>query len=55
MNYIHANPVKHGFVDSGLNWSASSIHQFEDDPGIDLLRDLWTKYPVGRMGSGWDD
>jgi putative transposase len=55
LNYIHANPVKHGLVSSGLEWSVSSIHQFEDDLGIELLRDLWTKYPVGTMGSGWDD
>jgi len=55
LNYIHANPVKHMYVESGLDWSASSIHEFESELGVDMLRDLWTKYPVGTMGSGWDD
>jgi putative transposase len=55
LNYIHANPVKHKLADSGLDWSASSIHEFEAELGIELLRDLWTKYPVGTMGDGWDD
>jgi putative transposase len=55
LNYIHANPVKHGLVESGIEWAASSIHQFGSDLGIATLRDLWKKYPVGNMGNGWDD
>jgi putative transposase len=55
LNYIHANPVKHGFVRSGLDWAASSVHQFESDLGIQALRDLWRRYPVGDMGKDWDD
>jgi putative transposase len=55
LNYIHANPVKHGYVKSGLDWAASSIHQFESDLGIAALHGLWKKYPVGNLGSGWDD
>jgi putative transposase len=55
LNYIHANPVKHGHVKSGLDWVTSSVHQFESELGIATLRDLWKKYPVGEMGRGWDD
>jgi putative transposase len=55
LNYIHANPVKHKLVESALDWATSSIHDYESDLGLELLRDLWTKYPVGTMGSGWDD
>jgi putative transposase len=55
LNYIHANPVKHGLVEWGLDWTASSIHQFESELGIQILRDLWKQYPVGTMGNGWDD
>ena len=27
MNYIHFNPVKHGFVDDPFQWTHSSIHK----------------------------
>jgi len=27
INYIHYNPVKHGYVEKAVNWPYSSIHQ----------------------------
>lgn len=27
-NYIHFNPVKHGFVNKPVDWEWSSIHRF---------------------------
>jgi len=28
MDYIHYNPVKHGYVDSAVDWEYSSIHRY---------------------------
>jgi len=28
LNYIHYNPVKHGYVQSAADWPYSSIHRF---------------------------
>ncbi len=28
VNYIHFNPVKHGYVDKPSNWKYSSIHSY---------------------------
>jgi len=28
LNYIHYNPVKHGYVDSVRNWEWSSFHRY---------------------------
>jgi len=44
IDYIHYNPVKHGYVDSPLAWSHSSIHEFirggqNNDDGIDEIKD----------------
>ena len=30
LNYIHYNPVKHGYVDKPFNWPYSSIHKYSD-------------------------
>ncbi len=29
-NYIHFNPVKHGYVDDIFDWKYSSIHRYKD-------------------------
>ena len=31
LDYIHYNPVKHGFVKNPRDWKFSSIHDFEDN------------------------
>jgi putative transposase len=28
VNYIHFNPVKHGYVDRAVDWEYSSIHRY---------------------------
>jgi len=54
-NYVHANPVKHGWVSRGDEWRCSSIHEHLRELGHEYLRELWTKYPPRDMGKGWDD
>ncbi|MGK7900315.1 MAG: transposase [Hormoscilla sp.] len=55
LNYIHYNPVKHGWVKSPYDWLDSSVHWYLEDFGRQWLRDSWTTYPVRDYGSGWDD
>jgi len=54
LNYIHYNPVKHGYVSSPYLWAWSSIHSYFDTKGRQWLRKTWEKYPPDNFGSGWD-
>ena len=55
LNYIHYNPVKHGYVNSPYDWQESSVHLYRENYGREWLRDSWQKYPVKDYGKGWDD
>jgi putative transposase len=55
LNYIHYNPVKHGYVQSPYDWSESSVHGYLEDNGRDWLRSCWVKYPLKDYGGEWDD
>jgi putative transposase len=55
-NYIHYNPVKHGYVTDPYNWHWSSLALYYDDLGRDWLREHWKSYtPPFDFGKGWDD
>ena len=55
LNYIHANPVKHGFVEKGGDWPWSSYAQFEGKYGREALVEWWREFPITGYGKGWDD
>jgi putative transposase len=55
LNYIHINPVKHGYVDSPYDWLWSSVHEYLDTQGQQWLRQQWTSFPPNDFGTGWDD
>jgi putative transposase len=55
MNYIHNNPVHHGYVDKWGDWPFGSAIEFLDKMGIESAREIWTKYPILDFGKGWDD
>jgi len=55
INYIHYNPVKHGFVNSPYDWVESSVHWYFETFGREWLRDSWVRYPVLDYGKDWDD
>ena len=55
VDYIHYNPVKHGWATSPYDWEESSVHWYEAYYGRDWLRSLWTDFPVRDYGQGWDD
>ena len=55
LNYVHGNPVKHGYVVSADQWPESSLMQYMEQFGRDCLADWWARYPVKDYGKGWDD
>ena len=55
LNYIHGNPVKHGYAQKATEWAWSSVHRYQESVGLDTLKKWWGEYPVGEFGKGWDD
>lgn len=55
LNYIHYNPVKHGYVKDAYDWPWSSLKNYFDARGRDWLRTTWKMYLPGDFGKGWDD
>jgi putative transposase len=45
-NYVHNNPVKHGYVRQLEDWPFSSYHYYLRTEGEEWLRDCWLRYPV---------
>jgi putative transposase len=55
-NYIHYNPVKHGYVDDMCDWQWSSMKMYTDSKGKDWLQERWISDPPGKdLGKGWDE
>ena len=54
-NYIHGNPVKHGYVQQADEWGCTSLHIHLEELGRRYLRQLWALYPPRDIGEGWDD
>lgn len=55
INYIHANPVRHGYVAQADEWASSSIHRHLANYGREAMVKLWKNYPLDRYGEGWDE
>jgi putative transposase len=45
-NYVHQNPVKHGYVRRFEDWPFSSYRYYLRTRGQDWLADCWARYPV---------
>ena len=54
VNYIHYNPVKHGYVDDPVDWCWSSIHVYLATFNSKWLKQLLNEYPIRDYGKGWD-
>ena len=54
LNYIHHNPVKHGYVDDAMEWPWSSIHSIFEMQGREWILQTWKGYPIKDYGKGWD-
>jgi len=55
LNYIHYNPVKHGWIASPYDWPWSSLENYLITYGREWLRKNWVAYRPAVMGRGWDD
>jgi putative transposase len=55
VNYIHNNPVKHGYVSRWQDWPYSSVHGYFEARGRDWMLDTWREYPILDYGDGWDE
>jgi len=55
MNYIHNNPVHHGYATHWQDWPFSSAQVYLSSVGRDTAERLWREYPILDMGQNWDD
>jgi len=54
LNYIHNNPVKHGYVDRWGDWPYSSFHSYLENKGRQWLEEIWHDHPLLNYGDKWD-
>lgn len=55
MNYIHHNPVRHGYVQRWQDWPYSSVNEFLSSLSRAETERIWRDYPIGDYGAGWDE
>jgi putative transposase len=55
MNYIHHNPVRHGYVARWQDWPCSSAHEFLASLSRAEVERIWREYPLEDYGKGWDE
>jgi putative transposase len=54
LNYIHHNPVHHGYVHRWQDWPYSSAAEFLHQHGRAQALKFWRDYPVLDYGKDWD-
>jgi putative transposase len=54
LNYVHHNPVHHGYVEHWQDWPWSSAAEFLQRVGREKAAEIWKKYPVLDYGKKWD-
>jgi putative transposase len=54
VNYIHHNPVKHGYAEKWTDWKYSSADQYLNDIGKEKALEIWKNYPILDYGKKWD-
>ena len=54
LNYVHHNPVFHGYVKIWEDWSFSSASDFINQVGKEKAAELWRSYPILDYGKKWD-
>ena len=55
MNYVHHNPVHHGYTADWEAWPFSSARDFIEAVGRREAVRIWRVYPIRDYGKGWDD
>lgn len=54
LNYVHHNPVHHGYVRRWSDWPWSSALQYLEKVGLEEAKRIWLKYPILDYGKKWD-
>jgi putative transposase len=54
VNYIHHNPVRHGYTEKWQDWPWSSAAAFVERVGRETASKIWRKYPILDYGKTWD-
>jgi REP-associated tyrosine transposase len=54
LNYVHHNPVHHGYVKKWTDWPWSSARQYLEKVGLERARQTWFEYPILDYGKKWD-
>ena len=55
LNYIHHNPVRHGYAEHWTDWRWSSATQYLAQTGLEEAKRIWRTYPVSDYGKDWDE
>ena len=55
LNYVHHNPVHHGYAAGWRDWPFSSAAEWLEAMGEQEANRIWKSYPVLDYGKGWDD
>jgi putative transposase len=54
VNYIHHNPVHHGYAETWQDWPWSSAREFLERVGREQALEMWKQYPILDYGKKWD-
>ena len=54
LNYIHLNPIKHGYVDDPTKYRFSSYHSYFTEKGENGLKILMDNHPIEKLEAGDD-
>ena len=55
LNYVHHNPVRHGYVERWQDWPWSSAAEYLATVGDGEAARIWREFPLGDYGKGWDE
>jgi putative transposase len=55
VNYIHHNPVHHGYVERWTDWPWSSASKYLEQTSPTEAKRIWHQYPLKDYGKGWDN
>jgi putative transposase len=53
-NYIHHNPIKHGYTQDMGSWPYSSYGYYLKHKGAEWLADAFSQYPIRDFTERWD-
>jgi len=55
LNYVHHNPVRHGYGARRMDWPWSSATEYLAQTGVEGAKRIWQEYPLRDYGKDWDE